>query len=124
MVNGQATRQMKHLEQALAERNVPLPAVKLDLAGGGCKSAIAGIMYQPAKDKICSFQAVVMALLQTGWMSQSFCDQLSNDLHAWLGYILKIKVPKLIFQPFLPSIKRKLFSFRYLYSSSVLISQK
>ena len=38
-------------------RSVAMPVVKLYLgAGGGCKSAIAGIMYQPRVDALCTFQ--------------------------------------------------------------------
>lgn len=37
--------------------NIPVPVVKLYLGpSGGCKSAIAGIMYQPRIDTLCTFQ--------------------------------------------------------------------
>jgi len=37
--------------------NITVPVVKLYLgSSGGCKSAIAGIMYQPRKDTLCTFQ--------------------------------------------------------------------
>ena len=38
-------------------RNVmKLPVVKLDLEFGKCDSVLAGIMHQPGKDKICTYQ--------------------------------------------------------------------
>lgn len=59
----QANRQWKYLTKALAQRyregrvvSAALPVVKLDLEEGKCKSAIAGIMSQPGKEKICSYQ--------------------------------------------------------------------
>lgn len=33
-----------------------LPVVKLDLEAGQCDSVLAGIMHQPGKDKICTYQ--------------------------------------------------------------------
>jgi len=43
---------------------LPPPIVKLDLENDCCKSAIAGLMYQPGRDKICTYQATVMAMQQ------------------------------------------------------------
>lgn len=33
-----------------------LPVVKLDLEEGQCDSVLAGIMHQPGKDKVCTYQ--------------------------------------------------------------------
>lgn len=41
-----------------------IPCVALDLHENGLRSAVAGMMYQPAKDKICTFQAIALALQQ------------------------------------------------------------
>eukprot|EP01039_Chlorochromonas_danica_P000062 gene62-67_t len=41
-----------------------IPCVALDLHEKGLRSAVAGVMYQPAKDKICTFQAIALALQQ------------------------------------------------------------
>jgi DTW domain-containing protein YfiP len=66
------------------------------------KSAVAGVMYQPGKDKICSYQAVAIALkdvLKT-LNSSDAADQLIEklftsllvDLHEWIAYIIKKKI--------------------------------
>lgn len=65
-----------------------VPVVKLDLADGGCRSAMAGIMQQPGKEKICTYQAVVMALQQLG-ESPAACALLHKDLDRWIEYILE-----------------------------------
>lgn len=39
-----------------------LEFVQLDLSEEGCRSAVAGLMYQPALDKICTYQALVLAI--------------------------------------------------------------
>jgi DTW domain-containing protein YfiP len=62
---GQASRQWKYLSRCLHElHGEDLPVVKLDLEDGKCRSAIAGVMAQPGKEKICTYQAVVMAVRQ------------------------------------------------------------
>ena len=55
---GNAARQWKYLRQSLEQLDskVPLPVVKLDLELGRCNSAVAGIMHQPGKEKICTYQ--------------------------------------------------------------------
>ena len=87
----QAHRQFKHLTKSAACYKFPLPCVKLDLPEGGCKSAIAGMMRQPGKDQICSFQAVIMALHQAG-LNDAIYNDLRNDLDDWLAYILRNKI--------------------------------
>jgi DTW domain-containing protein YfiP len=96
--------------------NIPVPVVKLYLGpSGGCKSAIAGIMYQPRKDTLCTFQALVMALEQankainqmrgtfaagteTGATptGRELASELDDDLSQWLEYMLTehIKIGK------------------------------
>eukprot|EP01041_Mallomonas_annulata_P006294 gene6294-12739_t len=85
----QAIRQVKHIQKVLFPHQVPV--VKLNLGLTGCSSAVAGIMHQPSAQKICSFQAAVMALEQTNQNPQ-LCESLYKDLDLWLSYILKCKV--------------------------------
>jgi len=73
-----------------------LPFVKLDLSENGLKSAVAGIMYQPAKFKICSYQAIVLAIQQIYETFHLPCSilvtDLLQDLDNWLAYIVKAKI--------------------------------
>jgi hypothetical protein len=48
-------------------------------------------MQQPAPDKICSYQAVAIALQQIG-EDESYCKYLLCELDKWLAWILKRKV--------------------------------
>lgn len=86
-----AARQAKYLMSCCAVRGIPAPLVKLDLEGDACKSAVAGLMYQPGKDKICTYQAIVMGMQQAR-IDPLFCDSLNRDLEDWIMYILKTKV--------------------------------
>lgn len=86
-----ASRQAKYLMNCCAVRGIPAPLVKLDLEGDACKSAVAGVMYQPGKDKICTYQAIVMAMEQAK-IDPLFCRSLHQDLEDWIGYILRTKV--------------------------------
>lgn len=61
------------------------------MAGEGCRSAIVGIMQQPGAEKICSYQAVIIALQQLG-VDSNLCSNLLMELDKWLAYILKRKV--------------------------------
>lgn len=47
---------MKHIRNTLKAFDVPIPLVKLHLPNNQCRSAITGIMYQPRKDQLCTFQ--------------------------------------------------------------------
>jgi DTW domain-containing protein YfiP len=104
----QASRQWKFLQKSLALLSTPphscpsapsssssssilpsLPVVKLDLEAGQCHSALAGIMHQPGKEKICTYQACVMAMRQAGERGDT-CDALGADLDAFLQHILKV----------------------------------
>lgn len=94
----QAKRQWKYLTKALQtlsasynHSSLKLPVVKLDLEKGRCKSAILGIMSQPGKDKVCSYQAAVMALRQAG-VSQAACDFHARNLDKFLQHILSTKI--------------------------------
>ena len=79
-------------EVTLGSDGLPLvPVVKLDLGEGGLRSAMAGIMRQPAKDKMCTYQAVVMAMQQLG-ESPEVCTSLHGDLDKWIEYILKSSI--------------------------------
>lgn len=93
-----------------------LPFVQLDLdPKKGIRSAIIGVMYQPALDKICSFQAIVVAMQQAFahplWSqhivqsiqnpSQSstlqietneICALFLQDLDRWIKHILASKI--------------------------------
>lgn len=86
-----ATRIAKYMIKCCAVRKIPAPLVKLDLEGDSCKSAVAGMMYQPGKDKICTYQATVMAMQQAG-VDPALCSSLHRDLQDWIGYILTSKV--------------------------------
>lgn len=86
-----ATRIAKYMINCCTKRGIPAPLVKLDLVGDSCKSALAGMMYQPGKDKICTYQATVMAMEQAG-VDPAMCARLHQDLRDWIGYILTAKV--------------------------------
>ena len=49
-------------EEKTARRSVKLPVVKLDLESGTCDSVLAGIMHQPGKDKICTYQVKIRVI--------------------------------------------------------------
>jgi DTW domain-containing protein YfiP len=86
-----ATRIAKYMINCCTARGISAPLVKLDLVGDSCKSAVAGMMYQPGKDKICTYQATVMAMQQAG-VDPKLCECLHRDLQDWIGYILTAKV--------------------------------
>jgi len=86
-----AVRQIKHLQKCLAAAGVPMPVVKLDLDEKGCRSAVYGMMNQPDKEKICTFQAIVLALRQMGEDEQT-CQLLLRELDEWIGYILRRRI--------------------------------
>lgn len=87
----QANRQMKYIDYFCKLRGIPTPVVKLDLSKSGCKSAIAGVMSQPGKEKVCTYQAIVLALNQLG-VPTTICNSLNDDLESYLLHILKLKV--------------------------------
>lgn len=88
-----ASRQVKYLVNCCRLRGFELPQVKLDLDGGYCKSAITGVMTQPGKEKICSFQAMIMALEQIDPRRYSgMCTAMRRDLNDWLAYILRSRI--------------------------------
>jgi DTW domain-containing protein YfiP len=90
-----ANRLYKHLDRCLKLAHVPTPLVKLDLPPGGIKSSIMGIMRQPGVEKICTYQALVLAFQQCN-ENREMCKSLLYDLDTWLEYILKknIKMAK------------------------------
>lgn len=51
-------------DEKAVRKSVKLPVVKLDLEYGTCDSVLAGIMHQPGKDKICTYQVTVL----TSWI--------------------------------------------------------
>lgn len=90
----QASRQFKYLSKSISlkgDGKVELPVVKLDLEQGKCISAYAGIQHQPNQEKICSYQAVVMALQQL-CASSDLCSNLFQDLDTFIKYLLQLKV--------------------------------
>lgn len=87
-----ATRQLKYLQKRCKLRGIALPTVKLDLSPHGMRSQITGVMHQPSAQKICTFQAIVMAMRALPTVSHRLCDSLSSDLDNWLAHILKCKV--------------------------------
>jgi DTW domain-containing protein YfiP len=92
-----------------ASRSLDFVQLDLDL-DKGLRSAVAGVMYQPAKDKICSYQATVMAIRQLLYIIDrrhnksnepsslktssggALCKELDDDLEQWIIYILKHKI--------------------------------
>lgn len=100
-----ASRIAKYLMYSCSLRGIPCPVVKLDLENNACKSAVAGMMYQPGKDKICTYQAAVMAMQQasvltndnittttTSIATDKLIKQLHQDLEDWIAYILHTKI--------------------------------
>ena len=51
-----ATVSNQKVESSSPRPLMKLPVVKLDLEAGQCDSVLAGIMHQPGKDKICTYQ--------------------------------------------------------------------
>lgn len=89
---GDARRMFNYLKICLEARGVPCPVVKLDIGEGEfIKSAYLGIMDQPGRDKICTFQAVIMAMRDLGEL-ESLCSALSADLDSWVHYILDCRI--------------------------------
>ena len=86
-----AKRLFKHLKVNLDALGVPIPLVKLDLGDEGCRSAYFGVQNQPTKDKICTYQAVVLAMQQLG-ESETMCENLLRDLDEYISYILQRKI--------------------------------
>ena len=79
-----ASNQLKYLEKRSKQLGFQLPLVKLDLDHVSAKSAFVGLINQPSKEKICTFQAIVMAMASIG-VNNSFCKQLREDLTQWLN---------------------------------------
>eukprot|EP01031_Cornospumella_fuschlensis_P040948 gene40948-49948_t len=81
-----ANRLASMFSKAREHYDVSLPFVHLDLEGG-LRSAMAGVMYQPAKDKICTFQAMALAIKQLAPGSQ-LAGMLLQFLDKWVEYLL------------------------------------
>ena len=81
----------KDLDSPLSSSQPVVPVVKLDLGAGGVRSAILGIMEQPGAEKVCTFQALVLAFKQLGEAPQ-LCAALLRDLDAWLEHILSMNI--------------------------------
>ena len=87
-----ARKMFHYLCLRLKARGVPIPVVKLDLGEEGfIKSAYLGIMHQPGREKICTFQAVTLALKDLG-EPKEVCEALLKDLDDWIHYILEKKI--------------------------------
>jgi DTW domain-containing protein YfiP len=105
----QASRMIKFLSLKLntsQSNQLPqFPFVHLDLDEAGVKSAVAGIMYQPAKEKICSFQAIILALYQI-YQVQNLTDLMTHLLEAYLSHLIvhKIKYGKTIIRNSIPDV--------------------
>ena len=88
----EARRMFAFLSARLKAKGVPVPVVKLDLGEEGfIKSAYLGLMHQPGREKICTFQAVALSFLDLG-ESREVCDALRADLDAWIHYLLERKI--------------------------------
>ena len=66
--------------------------VKLDLENNRCVSAYAGLMHQPGTDKICTYQAIAMALQQTQLLPEKAFEKLLQDLKDWIQYLLEHRI--------------------------------
>ena len=85
-------RMMSFLRARLDAKGVPTPVVKLDLGEEGfIKSAYLGLMHQPGREKVCTFQAVAISFGELG-ESKEVCDALRADLDAWIHYLLEKKI--------------------------------
>lgn len=82
---------LKHLRNRCALLGIPTPVVKLDLEGGQHSSTIAEIKPQPRGDKICTYEAIVLAMKQIG-ISEAYCDHLLQDLGKWKQHIIDRKI--------------------------------
>lgn len=101
-----ASRIAKYLEVCQKEYRLSKPFfqfVSLELETdenlGYCRSAVAGIMYQPAKEKICSYQATAIAikdiLIQLSYNKQdlmAFFSMMMEDLQNWIKHIIQKKI--------------------------------
>lgn len=96
-----ASRVARFLAVAAGAFQLSIPCVALDLDKiTGCKSAVAGVMYQPAKDKICTFQATALALQQIivheaepgRKLTTAVIGALLADLDMWIQYLLQQRI--------------------------------
>lgn len=100
-----ACRIAKYLEKVAPCLSIDLPCVALDLDKvTGLRSAVAGVMYQPAKDKICTFQAAVLALQQVivhreayevstaGEVTTRVIGRLLSFLDRWIECLLERRI--------------------------------
>jgi len=87
-----ARRQCQWLRDTLEKVGVPLPVVKLDLSERGCCSAYLGLMQQPSAEKICTFQAVALALGQLETDSSSLVQALLGFLQQWIKHLVNKKI--------------------------------
>jgi DTW domain-containing protein YfiP len=102
-----ASRIAKYLESYQQQMHLPsrtFQFVSLELENDPnsdyCRSAVAGVMYQPTKEKICSYQAIAITLkdmfLQLAPDQKEtifyFFQEMMNDLHDWIAFIVKKKI--------------------------------
>lgn len=89
-------RALINMREAYGIPEAAFPFVKLDVSDSGLRSAMAGIMYQPGKFKICSFQAIVLAikeLYEALHLSQEpLISDLLKELDNWITFIVKTKI--------------------------------
>lgn len=108
-----ATKLYKTLVNAInrLDPSVPLPIAKLDLGEEGCASAMIGIMVQPNKEKVCTYQACVMAIQQLG-ESTPFCDALHKELSDWTNHLItkRVKIPKTRIKVPANAVNKELFT--------------
>lgn len=81
-----ASRLASVFTKAREHYQISLPFVHLDLEGG-LRSAMAGVMYQPAKDKICTFQAMALSVKQLV-PGSPLASMLLHFLDKWVQYLL------------------------------------
>lgn len=85
-----------NMREAYAIPEKAFPFVKLDVSENGLRSAVAGIMYQPGKFKICSYQAIVIAIKEVyealNLLQEPLIPDLLKELDNWIAYIVKTKI--------------------------------
>ena len=99
-----ASRLVRVMKNRALSRGINLPLVKLNLENGACKSAIAGVMYQPSKEKLCSLQALTRAIKELK-LDDSLEVILPEVLFDWMAHILSRKIKSGKSKPRLSSIE-------------------
>lgn len=82
---------LKYLRNRCDLLNIKTPVVKLDFDGGERLSAIGDIKPQPRPDKICTYEAIVVAMQQVG-VDPRYCDRLLQGLCDWRQHLYASRI--------------------------------